>query len=129
MLICRICNNTKISYNITVIRCMMIKNLVKKLRAMDESSPLSTKILAAKNVTNALNIKSLKGLTKQALSLYIRENDIKNFTKLALSNPEDNSHDDIIAKLFDQKTITDALDESNIKLLSKNKNLFKDLGL
>lgn len=107
----------------------MIKNLVKKLKAMNGSSSCESKTFSAKNVTDPINIKSLKGLTKQALNLYTRKNDIKNFTKLALSNPEDKSHNDIITKLFNNKSITDALDNNNIKSLSENQRLFEDLGI
>lgn len=64
----------------------------------------------------------LKNLSNHALNLYQRKTDIKNFTKLALSNPEDISHDEIVKNK--------ELDEYDILFdLSNNEEFLKDLGL
>ena len=64
----------------------------------------------------------LKRLSQQALNLYQKKTDIKNFTKLALSNPEDKSHNDLVKEK--------ELDEYDILFdLSNNDEFLKDLGL
>ena len=57
---------------------------------------------------------SLRGLSEHALNLYEKTSDVKKFAKLALSDPENNDCDDLVAKLFD---------------LSENEKFLRDLGL
>ena len=64
----------------------------------------------------------LKRLSQQALNLYQRKTDIKNFTKLALSDPGDKSHNDLVKEK--------ELDEYNILFdLTNSEEFLKDLGL
>lgn len=64
----------------------------------------------------------LKRLSQRALNLYQKQTDIKNFTKLALSNPEDSSHNNLIKEK--------ELDEYDLLFdLSNNEEFLKDLGL
>lgn len=71
----------------------------------------------------------LKSLSKHALNLYERKTDINNFTRLALSNPENTSHNDIIDELFDKDGLVNPLDEDSVFELSENERFLKDLGL
>jgi hypothetical protein len=50
------------------------------------------------------------------------------FNNLAMSNPDDNSHEEIIADLFKQG-VSDPLSEDATDGLSSNSNLLSDLGL
>lgn len=106
----------------------MIKNLVEKLRAMN--GECKSEFMTSPFVSdNATSIKTLKGMSKSALNLYVKKNDIKKFTKLALSNPEDDSHEDIIENLFRTGIAKDYFDHKHISNLSKNTSLLKELGL
>ena len=100
----------------------MLKNFVRQLNLQKVqnsnsavTSPFESQICADKK-----NL--LKRLSQQALNLYQKKTDIKNFTKLALSNPEDTSHNDLIKEK--------ELDEYDILFdLSKSEEFLKDLGL
>lgn len=70
----------------------------------------------------------LKHLTKTAVNMYERKADIKKFTKLALSDPENTSHNKLVAALFSHGIIN-AEDEEKLLKLSDNGRFLKDLGL
>lgn len=64
----------------------------------------------------------LKNLSEHALNLYQRKTDIKNFTKLALSDPKDLTHNDLVKEK--------ELDEYDILFdLTDNEDFLKDLDL
>lgn len=67
-------------------------------------------------------------ISSQAVKLYQREQDVKQFSPLVTSDPEDLSHEDIIAGLFD-KGVSDPLSEEAIEGLSNNQKLLNDLAL
>ena len=70
----------------------------------------------------------LNKLTKTAVNLYERNCDVRNFTKLALSNPENQSHNEIMDELFSQGVI-DPSDDEKLMELSNNSRFLRDLGL
>ncbi len=70
----------------------------------------------------------LDSLSKHALKLYEKKCDIKNFTKLVLSDPENTSHNDIVKELFNDN-IKDPLENKKLEELANNDKLLKDLGL
>lgn len=70
----------------------------------------------------------LKKLTHSALGMYERQNDIKNFSKLVLSDPENESHNEIVDELF-SKGIIDPLEDEKLLHLSDNSRFLRDLGL
>ena len=55
----------------------------------------------------------LKKMTHSALNMYEKKCDINNFTKLVLSDPENNSHDRFVEELFAQGVI-DLSDEDKL---------------
>lgn len=67
-------------------------------------------------------------ISKEAVNLYQREQDVKQFSQLVTSDPEDLSHEDIIAGLFD-KGVSDPLSEDATEGLSGNQKLLNDLAL
>ena len=67
-------------------------------------------------------------ISNEAVNLYQKEQDVKQFTSLAMSNPEDLSHEQIIANLF-EKGVSDVFSNQAISELSNNQNLLKDLSL
>jgi len=67
-------------------------------------------------------------ISKTAVDMYQRELDIKNFTKLATSDQENTSHNDLVEKLF-AKGVVDVFEDNIIASLSQNKSLLQDLNL
>lgn len=85
--------------------------------------------------TNPLNVDFddkkklfLNKLTKSTVDMYERHCDVKNFSRLVLSDPENNSHDRLMNELFAQGVIDPAEDEKLLKL-SDNSRFLRDLGL
>lgn len=70
----------------------------------------------------------LTSMSKHALKLYEKQCDIKNFTKLALSSPDDTSHNERVEQLL-KDGVFDPLEDTVIEELAKNKDLWDDLGL
>jgi len=105
---------------------VMFKKLAKRLKSeyMEHSFVPSTSPLK-----DDLKNPFLKSQSKHALSLYERENDINNFTKLVLSNPENESHNQLVKNLFDSGDIKDVMSEESLFELSENKRFLEDLGL
>ena len=105
----------------------ILDKLVKKL------SIKNTPVQSA--VTNPIDKKTgdvenefLARMSKHALNLYEKQCDIKNFTKLVLSDPENKSHNELVEKLLNENVI-DPLSDKVIEELASNKDLMKDLGL
>lgn len=106
---------------------MMFKKLVQKLKIEREKSS-SAAINPIDVDFDGRKHDFLSKMTKNALNLYEKQCDIKNFTKLALSNPENTSHNDIVNELF-SKGIIDPADDEKLLELSDNRRFLKDLGL
>ncbi len=70
----------------------------------------------------------LNKLTRNAVKLYEREKDIRNFSKLVLSDPENTSHIDMVNEL-EQQGIINLTDDEKLLELSDNKRFLRDLGL
>ncbi len=70
----------------------------------------------------------MDGLTKKAVRLYEKECDIKNFSKLVLSNPENMSHNEMVQELFEDGVADPFVDEK-LSMLADNKKFLRDLGL
>lgn len=70
----------------------------------------------------------LTSMSKHALKLYEKQCDIKKFTKLAMSVPEDASYDERIEQLI-KDGILDPFEDSVIEELAKNQDLIDDLDL
>lgn len=67
-------------------------------------------------------------ISDQALKLYEHEQDVKQFTDLAMSDPQDLSHEEIIANLF-AGGVNDLLSDETLSELSENPSLLNDLEL
>ena len=67
-------------------------------------------------------------ISNQAVSLYQRDLDVRSFTKLAMSNPENTSADNIVEGLFD-KGISDPYSDNAVTELVSNTRFLEDLGL
>ncbi len=67
-------------------------------------------------------------ISSQAMQMFQKEQDIMNFTQLAMSDMDDLSHNEMVEQLFSEG-ITDVFEESAIAALSSNSSLLDDLGL
>lgn len=70
----------------------------------------------------------LNKLTNNVVEMYERKSDIKKFTKLVLSDPEDESHNNLVNELFANGVNDPDADEKLLEL-SDNKRFLRDLGL
>lgn len=106
---------------------MMFKKLAQKLTKERKhfsnvaTNPLDVDFESKKSIF-------LDKLTKTAVNIYERNSDVKNFSKLVLSNPENNSHNKIMEELF-SKGVVDASDDEKLLELSDNTRFLRDLGL
>ena len=106
---------------------MLFKKLAQKLNTQKSDrtagmiNPLDIDFDVCKN-------KFLGNLTKNALKMYERRCDVRNFSKLVLSNPENTSHNDMAEELF-AKGVIDPFEDDKLAHLADNKTLLKDLGL
>lgn len=67
-------------------------------------------------------------ISNEALNLYQKEQDVKQFNNLAMSDPNDLSHEEIISNLFN-KGLTDPFSDEALSSLVDNEKLLSDLGL
>lgn len=107
----------------------MFKKLAKQLKLEqcgNSCFPMSSPVNSLKEQTKN---SFLKSLSKHALNLYERKTDINNFTRLALSDPENTSHNAIVDELFGKEGFVDPFSEDSLFSLSENKKFLKDLGL
>ncbi len=107
----------------------MFKKLAKQLKASRSGNscfPMDSPVDDLKIETKK---SFLQGLSRHALNLYERKTDITNFTRLALSNPENNSHNEIVDELFNKEGMVDPFSDDALFALTENKKFLKDLGL
>lgn len=106
---------------------MVFKKLAQKLSAQREKN---SSVAMNPIVVDFDNRKRefLNKLTCSALNLYERQSDIKKFTQLALSDPENESHNEIVDELFN-KGVIDFDDDVKLMELSDNSRFLRDLGL
>lgn len=108
---------------------VMFKKLAKQLKSerMETSCfPMSSPVQSLKDQTKN---SFLKSLSRHALNLYERKTDVNNFTRLALSDPENTSHNQIVDELFGKEGVVDPFSEDALFSLSDNERFLKDLGL
>lgn len=82
--------------------------------------------LAASNPFSDEKRVFLNKMTHSALNLYERKCDIKNFSKLVLSDPENLSHNAIMREQF-SNGVKDPF--ADFEKLSENEKFWRDLGL
>lgn len=107
----------------------MFKKLAKQLKTEFLETSVVPMVSPIEALKNEANNNFLRKLSKHALNLYERKTDINNFTKLALSNPENTSHNKIVDELFEKEGIVDPFCEESVFELSENERFLKDLGL
>ncbi|MCM1339830.1 MAG: hypothetical protein NC191_09180, partial [Muribaculaceae bacterium] len=108
---------------------VMFKKLAKQLKEERAVNAYGNMTSPIPSIKNTLQISNLKNLSRHALNLYERKTDINNFTRLVLSNPENESHNEIVDKLFADKTLPDVFSDEAMFELSENSRFLEDLGL
>lgn len=78
-----------------------------------------------KNIDRSLLIDET-AISDTAVKLYEKEQDVSKFNTLAMSNPEDLSHEEIVANLFN-KGVSDPFSDATIASLANNQKLLNDL--
>ena len=68
-------------------------------------------------------------IIEEELSQQKRRDDIAKFTKLALSDMDNNSHDKLVEELFSDTAIMNEYESKILSSLAKNEELLRDLGL
>lgn len=108
---------------------------MKLFRKLSEKLNKKSKKLVAGGMTSPVEFgfdvernEFLDNLSKKALKMYERQTDIKNFSKLVLSDPENQSHVDLYNDLL-EKGIVDPLEDEKLEKLADNAKFLKDLGL
>lgn len=107
----------------------MFKKLAKQLKASNDENACFLATSPINSLKEETKASFLKGMSKHALNLYERKTDISNFTKLALSNPENNSHNEIVDELFGKEGVIDPFSENALFSLTDNERFLKDLDL
>ena len=101
----------------------MFKKLAQKLNTQKGRN------MTAGAAINPINVDfNTRKSVLNVLSLYEKECDIKNFTELALSNPENTSHEDIMSQLF-STGVPNIFEDYKLQELAHNTQFLRDLGL
>ena len=106
----------------------MFKKIAQQLKVSNEKQipehvtlPFGKEFLTEKN-------SFLKDISKKAVDLYEKQSDIKHFSELVLSNPENTSHNKMVEKLFEDG-VADPFIDDKLADLANNQKFLKDLGL
>lgn len=107
----------------------MFKKLSKRLNEEKKHAALNGAVINPLDVDFDNKKKEFfKSLTNSALNLYQKQCDIKKFTKLALSDMDKTSNDEIMQDLFN-RGIIDPYEDEKLSMLADNKRFLKELGL
>lgn len=98
-----------------------INNQKKQKAVQGMINPISAGFEPAKN-------DFLDGLSKRAVEMFEKQCDIKNFLKLALSDMENLSHNEIMQEMVN-KGVVDPFEDEKLAELANNEKFLKDLGL
>lgn len=103
----------------------MFKKLVSKFNIKSKKAANQGMINPIEHC-NTLKNEFLDGLSLKALKIYENEQDIKNFSKLVLSDIE--GEDERIQELF-ASGVTDPFEDEKLSQLADNEKFLRDLGL
>ena len=105
----------------------MFRKLASKLNNQNKQKIAQGMSNPIENISLPKN-EFLDGLSKKALKMFERKCDIKNFSKLVLSDKENTSHIDIMQEMF-KKGVVDPFEDEKLAELADNEKFLKDLGL
>ncbi len=107
----------------------MFKKLAEQLRIYNDKKsntlrvtlPFADEFLTSKN-------EYYKKISQKAVELYQKQSDIDHFSQLVLSDPENNTHVEMVNRLFDEGVADPFVDEK-LADLANNQKFLNDLGL
>ena len=106
----------------------MFKKIAQQLKVSQvKNSPEHVTLPFGKEFLTEKNA-FLKDISKKAVDLYEKQSDIKHFSELVLSNPENTSHNEMVEDLF-QNGVADPFIDDKLANLANNQKFLKDLGL
>lgn len=106
----------------------MFKKIAQQLKVtQDKNMPEHVTLPFGKEFMTEKNY-FLKEISKKAVDLYEKQSDIKHFSELVLSNPENTSHNNMVEQLFEEGVVDPFVDEK-LADLANNQKFLKDLGL
>lgn len=112
-----------------------LTNIISKLQIHEiitqnsVSQELFAKTVSYSGIQNKFHIDSPEIISYEK-NLEERQNDIKKFTRLAMSNPTNTSHNDLVKELYKKSDFYNSTYENQLlHELVNNKNLLSDLGL
>lgn len=109
--------------------CMqMFRKLVSKLNGQNKQKAVQGMTNPISQDFEPLKNDFLDGLSKRAVEMYEKQCDIKNFSKLVTSNPENTSHIEMMQERF-KNGVVDPFEDEKLAELADNEKFLKDLGL
>ena len=106
----------------------MFKKIAQQLKVSQvKNSPEHVTLPFGKEFLTEKNA-FLKDISKKAVELYEKQSDIKHFSELVLSDPENTSHNKMVEKLFEDGVVDPFVDEK-LADLADNQKFLRDLGL
>ena len=90
---------------------------------------------AANGMSNPIELNNgqpnefLDNLSKRAVEMFEKQCDIKNFSKLVLSDPENTSHNALMQEMIREGKIKDPFEDQKLAELADNERFLRDLGL
>ena len=106
----------------------MFKKLVSKMNSQRKQKAIQGMLNPLACDFDENKSEFLDKLSRQAVQMFEKKCDIKNFSKLVLSDPENTSHNEIVSELF-KKGVKDPLENEKLAELADNSKLLEDLGL
>lgn len=107
------------------------KDLLARTLAQNDSVSnvvsLTASAAAGRNIDRNVLIDQFD-ISQEALKIYERENDIRKFTSLAMSDPENLSHNNYVEDLT-KKGIIDPYEDDVLSNLVNNSKLWDDLAM
>ncbi len=100
---------------------LQLNNLKKQKAASGMSNPIEQ--------SSVQNNEFLDGLSKRAVEMFEKQCDIKNFSKLVLSDPENTSHNALMQEMIREGKIKDPFEDQKLAELADNERFLRDLGL
>ena len=107
----------------------MFKKLVSKMNSQRKQKAVQGMLNPLVCDVDENKNEFLDKLSRQALQMFEKKCDIKNFSKLVLSDPENTSHIEMTQEMIKQGKITDPFEDEKLAQLADNEKFLRDLGL
>lgn len=107
----------------------MFKKLVSKISSQRKQKAVQGMINPLVSDYDNEKNEFLDKLSRQAVQMFEKKCDIKNFSKLVLSDPENTSHIEMTQEMIKQGKIVDPFEDEKLAELADNEKFLRDLGL